>query len=252
MPTAIITGAASGIGNATARKFLNEGYDVFALDINEPGIKELAREFSAVTPIAVDLADPEAVDELPERCPALQSVDVLCNIAGFLIPDFYHTFKTKDAVRALNCMALAPMQLGRMVLPSMYDRGEGRIINIASIYGRQGGAIKSAYSLAKHANVAYTTSLAQECAERGVVVTCLCPGHVESALLEKQFASEEDLLQLPRGSRVRPLRRQLPADRFIQDWEVSDAVFYYATTRSTAYNGAVIPMDTGWVDGQMV
>lgn len=189
---ALITGASSGIGRATARKFLDSGYAVFGCargaDRLESVMAELATSGGEVGSIPCDVNKPEeinqAVDAAMER---FGRIDVLVNNAGRngggvitdLDPGLW------QEVLATNLTSVFLMTQAVLARSQMLTEGSGRVINVASTAGKQGVAFASPYVASKHGVVGFTKSVALELARRGVTVNAVCPGYVETPLAER-------------------------------------------------------------------
>ena len=137
--TALVTGAASGIGAAVARRMAADGATVLAVDLDGAGVKALARDIAGIEPLVCDLSDLQAVDALPAE------VDVLVNNAGLQHVAPVHEFDPARFSQILPIMLEAPFRLARRTLPHMYERGWGRVINISSVHGVRASPFKSAY-----------------------------------------------------------------------------------------------------------
>ena len=127
--TVLVTGAASGIGAAVARRMAADGATVLAVDLDGAGVKALARDVPGVEPIVCDLSDLDAVDALSAE------VDVLVNNAGLQHVAPVHEFDPARFSQILTIMLEAPFRLARMCLPAMYEQGWGRVVNISSVHG---------------------------------------------------------------------------------------------------------------------
>ena len=176
--TALVTGAASGIGLATARRLAAEGARVVTTDL--PG--------TDVT-IAADLSDRADVERLaPEAGP----VDILVNNAGLQHVSPVEEFPAERWDLILAVMLTAPFLLTKALLPGMYERRWGRVINIASVHGLVASPFKSAYISAKHGLVGLTKTIALEAAPRCPDVTAhaICPSYVRTPLVEAQIADQ--------------------------------------------------------------
>ena len=134
--TALVTGAASGIGAAVARRLAADGAHVLAVDRDEAGLKALADESPGVEPVRCDLSDLDAVDALPAE------VDVLVNNAGLQHVAPVHEFDPDRFSLILRIMLEAPFRLARRALPHMYERGWGRVVNVSSVHGAAGQPVQ--------------------------------------------------------------------------------------------------------------
>ncbi|HWQ91399.1 MAG TPA: SDR family oxidoreductase [Clostridia bacterium] len=182
-PSAIITGASRGIGLAVARALSREGFELGFLCRTKP---EVAGEF-----IACDFADSErvatAADELVKR---LGTVDVLVNNAGVFLEATVSDMALGDWDKILRVNATGTFLVTRQVLPQMIQRRQGRIINIASTASTQGYLQQSAYCASKHAMLGFGRSLAMEVKPHNVHVHSLCPGGVETGLIQGTLLGE--------------------------------------------------------------
>lgn len=251
-PTALVTGAASGIGRATAARMLTRGARVIGLDIDERRLKEAADELPGLVPVVCDLADLAAVDTLGDYIvPEIDEVDVLCNVAGALHPGGLDTYDMAQFDRTIRVMLLAPAHLARLVLPGMHRRGHGVIVNMGSVYSLIGGDAKGAYIAAKWGLRGLTKQIALEGARRGVRAFTVCPGHVLSPLLAEQAAREGELRGVTAGVRCKQLKEQMPAGEFVTAEKVAEVVDWLAWEAPTAMTGADIPVDGAWTAGTL-
>jgi NAD(P)-dependent dehydrogenase (short-subunit alcohol dehydrogenase family) len=179
----LVTGAARGIGAATARRFAAEGARVAVLSRRLADAEAVARDFDGL-PVEADVADEHAVGRAVEAVErALGPVGVLVNNAGVVARHAVdgHPVDVWDRVLAVNLRGA--FLVARAVLPGMLAAGRGRILNVSSISGRLGTAELSAYCASKWGLVGFTKALAAEVKGRGVVVAALCPGSVDTAML---------------------------------------------------------------------
>ncbi|MBW2245068.1 MAG: SDR family oxidoreductase, partial [Deltaproteobacteria bacterium] len=207
--TAIVTGAASGIGRATARLFADEGARVAALDVNGDGVTTLAQEVEAAGGAAagwrVDVADAASmasvVEEVRQR---FGPIDILVNNAGVVAggPIDADDYEAQWEL-ALRVNLTAQMQLIRLCLPDLEREGAGRIVNIASTEGVGATRFSGPYAASKHGVVGLTRALAVDLGARGVTVNCVCPGPVNTGMTA--IFPEENKAKFAR--RRVPLRR---------------------------------------------
>lgn len=197
MPTAAITGATAGIGNAFARKLAAEGFDLVlvARDADRLGgtAADLRDRYGVgVETIAADLADREQTERVAARLrDTVHPVDVLVNNAGFALNRPFLTSDVLDEERVLDVMVRAVLLLTKAVVPGMVDRGRGRVITVSSVAGFLPGGT---YSAVKAWATTFTTSLAGELAGTGVTATALCPGYVRT---EFHRRAELEMSRLP-------------------------------------------------------
>jgi 3-hydroxybutyrate dehydrogenase len=239
--TALVTGAASGIGAAMVARLAADGAAVFAVDRDQVGVKQLAADVPGVTPVVCDLSDLEAVDQLP------RAVDVLVNNAGLQhvapVPDF-------DPERfslILRVMLEAPFRLARRVLPHMYDRGWGRLVHISSAHGHRASPFKSAYVSAKHGLEGLSKVIALEAAEHGVTSNCVSPGYVRTPLVERQIADQARAHGIAEDEvRDRVLLAPEAVKRLIDPHEVAEVAAVLWGPASASITGSSLSVDGGW------
>lgn len=177
----LVTGAASGIGRATAIKFAAEGASVTIGDVNEAGLKETAGMMALPPRIQpFDATDFDSCRALVAAA-ATDGLDVLCNISGILKWAPTEDFPVEDFERVLKVNTTSVFVLCQAALPHLVE-SKGNIVNTASTAALQGIAYTVAYAASKHAVAAITKSLAIEYAARGVRVNAICPGLVKTAM----------------------------------------------------------------------
>lgn len=225
MTTALVTGAASGIGAAVAARFRADGVTVVGLDVT-PGDDV----------IQCDVTSSGAVEEV---IAGLDDLDVVANVAG--IPQFGRVEQITDDEweRVLAVDLSGPFKVIRAAAP-LLKRSRGCIVNLASVAGIQGQAYTAAYSAAKGGLVVLTKALAVEFAPDGVRVNCICPGGVDTPLIRRAtFPDDADphLLALLSG----PLAGAMLA----APEAVADAVVWLASPAAATVTGVALPMDGG-------
>ncbi|MGW7236627.1 3-hydroxybutyrate dehydrogenase [Streptomyces sp. NPDC054804] len=247
--TALVTGAAGGIGRACALRLAAAGAEVRAVDRDAAGLAELSEAAGrvagpaagAVEPYLLDLTDLDAAER------AAAGTDVLVNNAGIQLvrpieefpPDVFHT--------VLTVMLEAPFRLIRGALPHMYGQGWGRIVNVSSVHGLRASAFKSAYVAAKHGLEGLSKTAALEGAPHGVTSNCVNPGYVRTPLVEKQLADQAQAHGIPEE---RVLSEVLLTDtavkRLLEPEEVAEAVAYLCGPQASFVTGTSLVLDGGW------
>ncbi|MDE2597552.1 MAG: SDR family oxidoreductase [Sphingomonadales bacterium] len=188
----LVTGAASGIGRATAIRFAAEGAKVTIGDRNAVGLEETAAMMASAPVVQpFDAVDPASCRQLVAAA-ATDGLDVLCNIAGILKWGPSETFAVEDFDLVLKINTTAVFAVSQAALPYLV-RSKGVIVNTASAAGLSGIAYNAAYSASKHAVVGLTKSLAVEYAAKGVRVNAICPGHVETPMTAEAPPIEGDM-----------------------------------------------------------
>ncbi|WP_455359632.1 SDR family NAD(P)-dependent oxidoreductase [Streptomyces sp. SYSU K21746] len=255
-PAALVTGAASGIGAATARALGRSGYAVAAWDLSGLGVKETVEEIRAsgarAAAYAVDVTDDAAVSEaVRATVDELGPLDVVVHAAGIFDqnqPFAELTDSVWGAVLRVNVQGTANVL--RAVLPAMVDRRRGSVITVASSAGivpRGGGA---AYIASKHAVVGLTLKVAAEVAPQGVRVNAVAPGWIPTRLFETSAAAlRADARSGDVPDEPTPVGGSVPMQRPGTVDEVADGIVFLADDRSRYITGAVLPIDGGYLVG---
>ncbi|MFE0649413.1 3-hydroxybutyrate dehydrogenase [Streptomyces sp. NPDC059534] len=243
--TALVTGAAGGIGRACALRLAAAGARVRAVDRAAEGLETLAAEAAplpgSLEPRHLDLTDLDAAEA------SAAGADILVNNAGLQLvrpledfpPDVFHT--------VLTVMLEAPFRLIRGALPHMYGQGWGRIVNVSSVHGLRASAFKSAYVAAKHGLEGLSKTAALEGAPHGVTSNCVSPGYVRTPLVERQIADQAAAHGIP-PERVltEVLLKDSALKRLIEPAEVAEAVLYLCTPQASFITGTSLTLDGGW------
>jgi len=241
--TALVTGAASGIGLACVQRLAEAGAHVLVCDVDEAGARAVAEELAG-TAWVLDLAD---LDRLDERLRDGVDVDVLVNNAGVQHVAPLEDFPPDRFDLIVRLMLLAPFRLVRAALPHMYARGWGRIVNISSAHGLVASPYKSAYVSAKHGLEGLSKVTALEAGGRGVTANCVNPGYVRTPLVEKQIADQARTHGIAEDEVVEKVMLELPSvKRLVEPAEVAELVAFLCGPASASVNGASLPVDGGW------
>ncbi|MCX5555521.1 3-hydroxybutyrate dehydrogenase [Streptomyces sp. NBC_00038] len=243
--TALVTGAAGGIGRACALRLAAAGAKVKAVDRDTAGLNTLADLAQGlagtVEPHVLDLTDLDAAEQ------AAEGTDILVNNAGLQLvrpieefpPDVFHT--------VLTVMLEAPFRLIRGALPHMYGQGWGRIVNVSSVHGLRASAFKSAYVAAKHGLEGLSKTAALEGAPHGVTSNCVNPAYVRTPLVEKQLADQARAHGIPEERVLAEVLLQDSAvKRLIEPEEVAEAVAYLCGPQASFITGTSLALDGGW------
>ncbi len=199
--TAVVTGAATGIGEAVARRLANAGARVAVADINVEGATAVAKSIAAATngrafPQPIDVTSRESVEKaVREVLARTQRIDIWVNnagIAGRAAPLWEQTDEDWERIIAVNMTSV--FYCCRAVIPIMRQRKYGRIVNIASIAGKEGNPNMTAYSATKAAVIAFTKALAKEVAEEGICVNSVAPAVVRTQILDQLTPEQVDYM----------------------------------------------------------
>jgi len=232
----LMTAAAAGIGRASALAFARAGATVHATDINEKGLQELSGEKAIVTRKLDVLSDADVTAVVAE----IGRVDILFNCAGFVHAGSILDMKDADLDFAINLNVRSMIRTIRAVLPGMLERGDGAIINMASVAGSvKGVPNRFAYGVTKAAVVGLTKAVAADYVAKGIRCNCICPGTVESPSLDERMRAQGDY----EAARAAFIARQ-PMGRLGKAEEIADLAVYLAGATYTS--GQAYNIDGGW------
>ena len=240
--TALVTGGASGIGRACAGRLAAAGAEVMILDVDPDRAQAAAADLGAqAQALTADLADLAAVDALGV------DVDIVVNNAGFQHVAPIPEFPPEIFSRLQRIMVEAPFRLAQQVLPGMYRRGWGRIVNISSVHGLRASPFKVAYVTAKHGLEGLSKVIALEGAEHGVTSNCVNPAYVRTRLVENQIQDQAREHGLPPEEVVEEVMLARAAiRRLIEPAEVAELVAYLCSPQASMITGASLTLDGGW------
>ena len=233
--TALVTGAGSGIGRACAQRLAAAGARVIVVDVTD------APEPAGGRSVRADLSVADAVEALPAQ------VDVLVNNAGLQFVAPVQDFPPERFAYLQRVMVEAPFRLIRHVLPHMYERGWGRIVNISSVHGLIASPYKSAYVTAKHGLEGLSKTVALEAAGHGVTCNCVNPAFVRTPLVDKQIADQAAAHGIAESEVIEKIMLERAAiKRLIEPEQVAELVAYLCTPWAEFITGTSIAMDGGW------
>jgi len=234
----VVTGAASGIGRATAQAFAKAGGQVILADLSIDKGEEAATQLRAAKLKAMflplDVASDESIANFKKEALALGDVHVIANVAGYgkaqpfveNTPDFWE--------RVIDVNLIGPIKLIRALLDPMIARRSGKIVNVASDAGRNGSSGETVYSGAKGGLIAFSKSLAREMARYSINVNCVCPGPTETPML----------MALPENH-LEAFKRAIPFRRFGRPSEIADAILFLASDRASYITGQTLSVSGG-------
>lgn len=245
---AIVTGAASGIGLAIARNFAQHGMRVTLSDIDVERGRAVASELEGARFQEANMANAEDISGVVAGTVATEGrVDVLVNNAGIQHVAPITEFPEEKWRQIIEIMLTAPFLLTKAVLPGMYERRWGRVINIASVHALRASEFKSAYVAAKHGLLGLTRVTALEAGPYGVTCNAICPSYVRTALVEKQIADQARVHGIPESEVVEKVMVTEGAiRRLLEPEEVADFAYYLCTDAASGITGSALTIDCGW------
>ena len=236
----VVTGGATGIGYAIAKRLIASGATVSLWDVNGEGVEAatltLAAEGGRPHRVVVDVTDPAAVEAAAKATiEHMGALDILVNNAGIAGPskkNWEYTIEEWNEVLAIDLTGV--FLCCRAVVPAMMTRGYGRIVNIASIAGKEGNPNAGAYSAAKAGVIGFTKSLGKELAEMGVIVNCVTPAAIETDIF-KQISKEH----------VAYMLSKIPMGRLGLTAEAAALVAWLCSAECSFSTGAVFDLSGG-------
>jgi 3-hydroxybutyrate dehydrogenase len=238
--SALVTGAASGIGRACAWRLARAGASVTVLDVDGDAAKKVAEGIGGEA-LQADLSDYEALDDLEV------DADIIVNNAGLQHVAPIEEFPPERFSLILRIMLEAPFRILQKALPGMYEKGWGRVINISSVHGLRASPYKSAYVSAKHGLEGLSKTVALEGGPRGVTSNCVDPAYVKTPLVEKQIADQARIHGISEDEVIEKIMLTEPAiKRLIEPEEVAELALFLCSKEASFINGSSIVMDGGW------
>jgi 2-hydroxycyclohexanecarboxyl-CoA dehydrogenase len=237
--TAVISGAASGIGRATAEALADAGAHVILVDINAAGGEAAAAAIRAhghgADFLRVDLTELASIEALRSEALALRErVDIVANVAGWGKTEPFVKNTPEFWRKMIDLNLLGTIHLTRAFLDPMIERRAGKIVNVASDAGRVGSLGESVYSGTKGGVIAFTKGLAREMARFDINVNCVCPGPTDTPLMA---AVPEKLKEA--------FAHATPMRRLARPSEVADAILFFASARADFVTGQVLSVSGG-------
>jgi 3-hydroxybutyrate dehydrogenase len=252
--TAIVTGSTSGIGLAIAQGLAAAGCNVALSGFGDPAsIEAIISRFSGpgaakARHFAADLSQPAEIRAYVEgAASAFGSVDILVNNVGMQHVEPIDSFPEAqwDKIIALNLSSA--FHTTKASVPYMKKAGWGRIINISSAHGLVASPFKSAYVASKHGIVGLTKTVALELAETAITCNAICPGYVNTPLVQGQIADQAKANKMSEAQVVRDvILASQPNKRFIEPAEVAGFALFLCTRAADSITGAILAEDGGW------
>jgi NAD(P)-dependent dehydrogenase (short-subunit alcohol dehydrogenase family) len=242
---ALVTGAASGIGLATARAFAESGASVVLADVNEKAVRSAGDELSVkghkVLAVRCDVSDDAQVEAMVDRTVAnFGRLDAAYNNAGVqnvLAETADATREDFDRVTAINLRGVWSCM--KFELRQMRKQGSGAIVNCSSIGGLVGGAGRGTYHAAKHGVLGLTTSAALEYAARGIRINAVCPGLIQTPMSDQMVAAGQ-------ADALAAMLKDVPIARLGRPEEIADAVLWLCSSASSLVVGHALVVDGGY------
>ncbi|MGD9536797.1 MAG: 3-hydroxybutyrate dehydrogenase [Alphaproteobacteria bacterium] len=251
--SAIVTGAAGGIGEGIARRFVENGAKVAIADIRLDAAEATAARLSAIGPgtargFQMDVTDEKAVaDCVSEVARLWGGIDILVSNAGIQIVNQIEAFAYADWKRMLAIHLDGAFLTTRACLPYMYERGAGSIIYMGSVHSKEASVLKSAYVTAKHGLLGLARAVSKEGAAHGVRANLICPGFVKTPLVEKQIPEQAKELGISEDDVVRKVMLGATVDgEFTTIDDVAEVALLFASFPTNALTGQSLVVSHGW------
>jgi 2-hydroxycyclohexanecarboxyl-CoA dehydrogenase len=237
--TAVVTGAASGIGRATAERLAEAGAHVILGDVNQEAGEAAAAAIRArgqgADFIRLDVTDLSSIETFRREALARRpQVDIVANVAGWGKTEPFVKNTPEFWKKLVDLNLMGPIHVSRAFIEPMIERQSGKIVSVASDAGRVGSLGETVYSGAKGGVIAFTKGLARELARYNITVNCVCPGPTDTPLM----AAVPDKIK-EAFERVTPMRR------LARPQEVADAIVFFASSRSDFVTGQVLSVSGG-------
>jgi NAD(P)-dependent dehydrogenase (short-subunit alcohol dehydrogenase family) len=250
---AMITGASRGIGAAMAKAFAQEGASLCLMARHQPGLDDLAAQLplhssAQVMTLALDVTDRDACFQAVTK--ALQHfghIDTLVNNAGIYKSQPFLNYTASDFQSMLDVNFFGVLHFMQACLPHMQARNKGSIINIASTAGKWGSRNQSAYNVSKHAVVGLTRCVALEASPYRVTVNAICPGFVETDMLDELRAQAAISAGTSAAEFEKAALARVPLGRMMRPEEIASMAVFLASKNATGMTGQSIHMDGGMV-----
>lgn len=250
---AIVTGAAQGIGECIARRYVEEGARVAIADIKLEAATETAKKLTATGPgeaigIAMDVTSEKAVnDGVAQVAERWGGIDVLVSNAGIQIVYKIEDFPFADWKKMLAIHLDGAFLTTKACIPHMYRKGGGSIIYMGSVHSKEGSPLKSAYVTAKHGLLGLARVVSKEGAEHGVRANVICPGFIRTPLVEKQIPEQAKELGISEKEVVEKVMLGGTVDKqFTTVEDVAEIALLFASFPTNALTGQSLVVSHGW------
>lgn len=250
--TAVVTGAASGIGLAISASLKASGASVCMVDLQPDALETSLAEMRGIegraVTFAADVSDSGQVEKMREAAiRQLGQIDILINCAGLQYVSSLEEFPLEQWDRLMNVMLRGSFLCTQQFLPGMMSKGWGRIVNIASIHSIVASKFKAAYVSAKHGLIGLTKTAALEAAESGVTVNAVSPAYVRTPLVEHQIASQAAHHGISEDEVIKKIMlAPMPQKELIDAAEIGEIVVFLCSDAARHINGHNLVVDGGW------
>lgn len=240
---AIVTGAASGMGRATAQLFTSEGANVAVTDLDQKACENVAQEISSAghngkpLPLSLDVSDEEQINAIVEKTVAeFGRLDIIVNNAGFATPANVGKEEYEQTwVKSIEVMLSSHQRMTRAALPYLRKSKHPRIVNVASTEGLGASPRNSPYVVAKHGVIGLTRALAVDLGPEGITVNCICPGPIRTGITKA----------IPEEHKTLYAKRRVALKRYGFPEEVAHMTLNVCLPAMDFLTGTVIPVDGG-------
>lgn len=251
--TCIVTGSASGIGLAIAKRYIMDGANVVIADLRADQSEATANDltklgFGKAIGVAMDVTDEAAVnDGVAKTVSTFGGVDVLVSNAGIQIVHPIEDFPFADWQKMLAIHLNGAFLTTKACLPHMYKAGSGSVIYMGSVHSKEASPLKSAYVTAKHGLIGLCKTLAKEGGKHGVRANVICPGFVRTPLVEKQIPEQAKELGISEEEVINKIMLGETVDHeFTTVEDIADLAYLFADFRSNALTGQSVVASHGW------
>ncbi|MDZ4062191.1 MAG: 3-hydroxybutyrate dehydrogenase, partial [Brevundimonas sp.] len=251
---AVVTGSTSGIGQALARSLAMRGCNVVLNGLGDPAEIESERaslEASCGVRVLYHGADMSRGEEVTDLVAFAKGefgrLDILCNNAGIQHVEAVEKFPSDKWEQIIAINLSSTFYATRAAIPIMKAQGRGRIINVASAHGLVASPFKSAYVAAKHGVLGFTKTVALEVAQDNITCNAICPGFVETPIVEKQIADQARTRGMSKEAVLKDvILGSQPTKRFVTTDELTGMMLYLVSDLGASANGASFSIDGGW------
>lgn len=245
----LITGSGSGIGAGVALELAASGHHIAVSDVTLEAARAVSMRIRASggssEAVALDVTSEESVHAALARLS--RPVDVLVNNAGLQHVAPLEEFPLTTWERLIQVMLMGAARLTRALLPSMRERGFGRVVNVGSIHSLVASPYKSAYVAAKHGLVGFAKAIALETADVDITINTLCPSYVRTPLVDRQISAQARTRGIPESEVIdRVMLEPMPKHVFISVNELAGIIAFLISPPARNITGQMIVVDGGW------